>query len=164
MSNGSLLIGWRQQWNRSLFQFLRRRVRAAVDVEDLAQETYLRLLRASDLSDVRNPHAYLLRVATHVALEWRERQPPTQSVVDLEDDMLVDEDLPELVLDARLSQKRLEQTLAGMSPMMRSVLLLKLRDERSYQQIAEDLHITVRQVRRYLARGYDRLRAAMEGE
>ena len=44
MSNRSLLLGWRQRRNRNLFQFLSRRVRAAVDIEDLAQETYLRLL------------------------------------------------------------------------------------------------------------------------
>ncbi|HEV7714318.1 MAG TPA: sigma factor, partial [Steroidobacteraceae bacterium] len=75
MSNGSLLVGWRRRWNRSLFQFLGRRVRAAVDIEDLAQETYLRLLRARDLSEVRNPQAYLLRVASHVVLEWRDHQP-----------------------------------------------------------------------------------------
>jgi signal transduction histidine kinase len=59
MANGTLLIAWRRRWNRSLFQFLGRRVRATVDIEDLAQETYLRLLRARDLSEVRTgkPHS-----------------------------------------------------------------------------------------------------------
>ena len=163
MSNRSLLIEWRERWNRSLFQFLRRRVRSSVDVQDLAQETYLRLLRARDLSEVRNPQAYLLQVASHVALEWSDRQPRGDSMVVLDEDMLVDSQLPELELDARLSQRRLEETLASVSPMMRAVLLLKLRDERSYQEIAAELRLTDRQVRRYLARGYERLRLAMEG-
>jgi RNA polymerase sigma-19 factor, ECF subfamily len=163
MSNRSLLLEWRQRWNRSLFQFLRRRVRSTVDVQDLAQETYLRLLRARDLSEVRNPQAYLLQVASHVALEWCDRQPRGDSMVVLDEDMLVDGQLPELELDARLSQQRLEETLASVSPMMRAVLLLRLRDERSYQEIAGELRLTDRQVRRYLARGYERLRVAMEG-
>jgi len=163
MSNRSLLIEWRERWNRSLFQFLRRRVRSSVDVQDLAQETYLRLLRARDLSEVRNPQAYLLQVASHVALEWSDRQPRGDSMVVLDEDMLVDSQLPELELDARLSQRRLEETLASVSPMMRAVLLLRLRDERSYQEIAAELRLTDRQVRRYLARGYERLRLAMEG-
>ena len=68
MPNGSMLAGWQQRWNRSLLQFLGRRVRSAVDIEDLAQETYLRLLRARDLGEVRNPQAYLLRVASHVLI------------------------------------------------------------------------------------------------
>jgi RNA polymerase sigma-70 factor (ECF subfamily) len=163
MSNRSLLLEWRQRWNRSLFQFLRRRVRSSVDVQDLAQETYLRLLRARDLSEVRNPQAYLLQVASHVALEWCDRQSRRDSMVVIDEDTLVDGQLPELELDARLSQQRLEDTLAAVSPMMRAVLLLRLRDERSYQDIATQLRLTDRQVRRYLARGYERLRLAMEG-
>jgi RNA polymerase sigma factor (sigma-70 family) len=163
MHNRSLLLEWRQRWNRSLFQFLRRRVRSSVDVQDLAQETYLRLLRARDLNEVRNPLAYLLQVASHVALEWCDRQPRSDSMVVLDEDMLVDGQLPELELDARLSQQRLEKALASISPMMRAVVLLRLRDERSYQEIAAELRITDRQVRRYLARGYERLRVAIEG-
>ena len=163
MHNRSVLIEWRQRWNRSLFQFLRRRVRSSVDVQDLAQETYLRLLRARDLNDVRNPLAYLLQVASHVALEWGDQQPHGDSMVMLDEDMLVDRQMPELELDARLTQRRLEETLASLSPMMRAVVLLRLRDERSYQEIATELRLTDRQVRRYLARGYERLRLAIEG-
>ena len=163
MHNRSLLLEWRQRWNRSLFQFLRRRVRSSVDVQDLAQETYLRLLRARDLNEVRNPLAYLLQVASHVALEWCDRQPRSDSMVVLDEDMLVDGQLPELELDARLTQERLEKTLASISPMMRAVVLLRLRDERTYQEIAAELRITDRQVRRYLARGYECLRLAIEG-
>ena len=163
MHNRSLLLEWRQRWNRSLFQFLRRRVRSSVDVHDLAQETYLRLLRARDLSEVRNPQAYLLQVASHVALEWCDRQSRSDSMVVLDEAILVDGQLPELELDARLSQQRLDEALASVSPMMRAVLLLRLRDERSYHEIAVELRITERQVRRYLARGYERLRLAIEG-
>ena len=163
MHNRSLLLEWRQRWNRSLFQFLRRRVRSSVDVQDLAQETYLRLLRARDLNEVRNPLAYLLQVASHVAMEWCDRQPRGDSMVVLDVDTVADPQLPELELDARLSQQRLEKTLASMSPMMRAVVLLRLRDERSCQEIAAELRITDRQVRRYLERGYERLRVAIEG-
>ena len=163
MHNRSLLLEWRQRWNRSLFQFLRRRVRSSVDVQDLAQETYLRLLRARDLNEVRNPLAYLLQVASHVALEWCDRQPRSDLMVALDEDMLVDRQLPELELDARLAEQRLDEALASISPMMRAVVLLRLRDERSYQEIAAELRITDRQVRRYLARGYECLRLAIEG-
>jgi RNA polymerase sigma-70 factor (ECF subfamily) len=162
MSNESLLVAWRQRWNRNLFQFLGRRVRAAVDIEDLAQETYLRLLRARDLSEVRNPQAYLLRVASHVLLEWRDHQPRADSIVTLDDELLADECPPEFELEASLSQQRLDLALTTAPAMMRAVLLLKLRDECSSQDIANSLGITVRQVKRYLARGYERLRSALE--
>jgi RNA polymerase sigma-70 factor (ECF subfamily) len=163
MSNTSVLAGLRSRWNGSLFRVLGRRVRARVDIEDLAQETYLRLLRTRDLTDVHSPESYLLRVASHVITEWREKQLRPENLVPLEDnDLLVDDSSPEFELEALISQRRLEQVLAAVSPKMRAVLLLRLRDQRSYKDIADDLHITVRQVRRYLARGTERLRTAVE--
>lgn len=161
MSNESHLLGWRKRWNQRLLQFLGRRVRA-VDIEDLAQETYLRLLRARDLSEVRNPQAYLLRVASHVVTEWRDHAPPMQPMSDEVGELLIDEYPPDLDLEAALSQERLDRSLAEMSPMMRAVLLLRLREGYSYKAIAEKLEITLRQVRRYLARGYDKLREVLE--
>ena len=59
--------------------------------------------------------------------------------------------------------KRLESALDEVSPPVRAVLLLRLRDERPCQEIAQQLGLTDRQVKRYLARGYDHLRARLEG-
>src|ERR1700728_4096093 len=145
MSNGPMLAGWQQRWNRSLLRFLGRRVRSTVDIEDLAQETYLRLLRARDLGDVRNPQAYLLRVASHVVVEWRDHEPRPESRVTIEDDLLIDDCSPEFELEASISQERLNHTLRSVSPTMRAVLLLRLRDERSCKDIAQELDITLRQ-------------------
>lgn len=161
MSNRSVLIGWQGRLNKTLLRFLGRRVPSRVDIEDLAQETYLRLLRAPNLTEVRNPQAYLLRVARHVLLEWRGNQPMPESLVDADAEQLIDECLPEFELDAHLSQRRLDETLASVSPLMRAVLLLRLRDDRSVKDVAKDLGISVRQVRRYLARGYQKLHVAL---
>jgi DNA-directed RNA polymerase specialized sigma24 family protein len=74
-------------------------------VQDLAQETYLRLLRARDLNEVRNPLAYLLQVASHVAMEWCDRQPGSDSIVVLDEDMLVDRRLPEPKRTSEISRQ-----------------------------------------------------------
>ncbi len=162
-SNKLLLVGWRKRWNRSLLQFLRGRVRASVDIEDLAQETYLRLLRARDLSEVRNPQAYLLRVASHIVTEWRNSVRPTEPISSLPDgEIPVDESLPEFEVEASVSQERLERALQDMSAPMRATVMLRLRDHHSNRDIEQELGLSSRQVRRYLARGYERLRAALE--
>lgn len=162
MTNKSLLVGWRKRWNRSLLRFLGQRVRAAVDIEDLAQETYLRLLRAQSLEEVRNPQAYLLRVAGHVLAEWRDNNPSADELTDVEEALFVDDRTPEFEIDAKVSQRRLNEALTSVSPMMRAVLLMRLAEERPYKTIAKDLGITERQVKRYLIRGYGRLRDVLE--
>lgn len=161
MSNGTLILGWRRRWNRQLLRFIGRRVPARVDIQDLAQETWLRLLRAADLQSVRYPHAYLLRVASHVISEWRERQLPRELVEAVDENALADEAVPELTLDAELSQGLLERALQELPPMTRAVLLLRFRESRGCSEIARDLSLTERQVRRHLTRGYERLRNAM---
>jgi|SRR3982074_3776354 RNA polymerase sigma-70 factor (ECF subfamily) len=161
MSNGTLLLGWRKRWNRNLLRFLGRRVRTSVDIEDLAQETYLRLLRARDLGSVRNPQAYLLTVASHVVSEWRDRQPPREMFEAVDEDFLADEAIPEFAIEAEVSQGLLDQALQDMPPMTRAVLLLKFRENRPCKDIARELELTERQVRRHLTRGYERLRSTL---
>ena len=160
MANSVLLMSWRKRWNRNLLRFLGSRARQP-DIEDLAQETYLRLLRAPDLSDVRNPEAYLISVASHVLAEWRQRQLPAGSVT-LDAEFPAERAGPEFEVEARISQRRLNEVLAKFSPVMRAVLLLRLRDDRSCKDIAGDLGLTPRQVKRHLAQGYDTLRRALE--
>jgi RNA polymerase sigma-70 factor (ECF subfamily) len=162
MSNPSLIVGWRKRWNRSLLQFLRRRVRVAVDIEDLAQETYMRLLRARHLAEVRNPQAYLLRVAGHVVSEWRDRHPPEDPLSLLDESQLIDAVSLECELDAQLSQQRLDRVLADVSAATRSVLVLRFRDELTHCEIAQALAMTERQVRRHLVKGYEHLRRAFK--
>jgi RNA polymerase sigma factor (sigma-70 family) len=161
MSNGSLLLTWRKRWNRNLMRFLGSRARQ-LDIEDLAQETYLRLLRARDLQDVRNPEAYLISVASHVLAEWKQRQQPFETSM-LDESIAVERMDPEAEVDARMSQRRIDQALATVSPMTRAVLLLRLRDDRSCKDIAQDLGLTERQVKRQLAHGYEMLRRALDG-
>jgi RNA polymerase sigma factor (sigma-70 family) len=163
MSNRFVLAGWRRRWNRNLLRFLGSRMRHSIDIEDVAQETYLRLLRAPDLREVRNPEAYLIRVASHVIAEWRHSQPSAETLTAIDADaQLVDERTPDFELDSVVIQEQFEQALATLPAAMRAVLLLKLRDDRSSKEIARVLELTDRQVKRHLARGYERLRQALQ--
>jgi RNA polymerase sigma-70 factor (ECF subfamily) len=161
MPNDAVILGWRKRWNRSLLRFIGRRVPSRGDIEDLAQETYLRLLRARDLGTVRNPQAYLLGIASHIISEWRHRQMPAGPFSAVDEESLSDESLPELSVEADLSRALLERTLQEMAPMTRAVMVLRFREERRCEDIARELGLTDRQVRRHLTRGYERLRSAM---
>lgn len=160
-TNETLLMGWRKRWNQSLLRFIGCRVRVAVDIEDVAQETYLRLLRVRDLAGVRNPQGYLLRVASHVVSEWRERRPPDEMFEPVEEALLADETDLEFELEAQLSQSLLDHALEALSPVTRAVLILRFRESRPSKDIMKELDLTARQVRRHLTRGIEKLRAAL---
>ena len=136
-------------------------MRTAVDIEDIAQETYLRLLRARDLQGISNPQGYLLRVASHVVAEWCVRRPPNEKLDGVNESFLIDERTPEFELDANLSQTVLNRALEHIPALTRTILLLKYREDYQCKEIAQKLELTERQVRRHLTRGVESLRGAM---
>jgi RNA polymerase sigma factor (sigma-70 family) len=102
-------------------------------------------------------------VASHVVAEWRNRQPPEELFEAVDEGTLVDEALPEIALEADISRERLDRALQGVSPTTRAVVLLKFREGRQCKEIARDLKLTERQVRRHLTRAFERLREALKG-
>ena len=147
-----------RRWNTGLTRFLERRVGTRVDAQDLAQEVYLRLLRAEQLDMVIEPQAYLYRVASNVAAEWRMRAAQSRPHSDAELATLVDATNPETLVDDALDHARFDAALSGLAPMLRAVLFLKLRDGMTHEQIARHLGITPRMVRRFLTTGYAQMR------
>ena len=149
---------WARRWNAGLERFLRRRVGAPVDAQDLAQEVYLRLLRAQQLDIVVEPQAYLYRVARNVAAEWRVRASQSKPHSSDELDALVEATGPEALVDEERERTRLDAALRTMAPPVRAVLYLKLTNAMSHDEIARQLGITNRMVRRLLTAGYAELR------
>ncbi len=161
MSDEPLVASWRQRWNRNLFGFLGRRMPGAVDIRHLAQRTHERLLRARNLSEVQDPQAYLMRLAAQALRQWRAEQTHDPDVPQ-EDDSWANDPEADVEFEAAVTQQQLDLALSSFSPMIRAVVVLKLRDQRSLEQIAHDLDISIWQVRRYLVRGYQGLREAAE--
>lgn len=61
------------EYKQLLRNYLRRRLRKPDDLDDLAQEVYLRLLRIQDetqINRVREPMAYVYAVAANVVADW----------------------------------------------------------------------------------------------
>src|SRR5512138_588611 len=65
------LAEWFRRWRTPLRKFLAGKgtVRVA-DLDDVAQEVFLRLLRYESMQVVEHPQAYLFKIAANVAAEW----------------------------------------------------------------------------------------------
>ena len=121
--------------------------------EDLARETlhetWLRLDRVDDVAVMRNPDAYLARVALNLAtdrqrLETRRARRSDVNAV-LED--IVD-DVPGQAekLDSRLDLAIFEDAVRELSPRRRAILIAARLDEEPHQRIAERFGISKRMV------------------
>jgi RNA polymerase sigma factor (sigma-70 family) len=155
---------WARRWNTGLERFLKRRVAAPVDAQDLAQEVYLRLLRAEQLDLVVEPQAYLYKVASNVAAEWRVRASQSKPHSSAELDALIEATGPEALVSHSLESARLDAALRMMTAPVRAVLYLKLTHAMSHAEIAHRLGITTRMVRRFLTTGYAELRRRLAVE
>ena len=139
---------YREELQRYL---LRRLSRSGLDAADIAQETFLRLLRIEHTELIRKPRAYLYRVAVNVIREFelREQGSPLHHTVDI----VATEDLlpaPDNSIDRVEHASSLTAALEGLPAMQRATLLLFKRDGKSYREIAQELNLSPHTVKKYL--------------
>lgn len=157
------LVEWFNEWHLPLRRFLlRRRVGTMSDVQDIAQEVFLRLLRYDRTDMIEHPQAYLYKIAMNVAAEWSTRRGWNlpQGAEWLDD--LVDAVQPETVLEQQESEAELSRAVIGLPPRMQQILKLHYAEGATSEMIAKRLGLTRRMVKRDLARAYALLRDALD--
>lgn len=141
----------------ALQRFLQHRLRQTWDVQDLAQETYARMLRIDEkgASAIEDPRAYLFTVASNLVKEHAVMQKRNALHVDIETA------LPELVAPQgtaedeavrESSRLRLTLMLDRLPPRCKAVLLMQHRDGMSYEEIAKQFGVSTHAVKKYVVR------------
>jgi RNA polymerase sigma factor (sigma-70 family) len=153
---------WYQEWFKDVLRFFGRRGQSRADAQDLAQEVYLRLLRAENLTVVNHPRAYVHRIAANVLAEWTVRAPQAKphGPEGLED-LLDPGDLTE-ELDTALRQQAVTAAVQQLPKLLRAALVLHCQEALTYPQIAVRLGASERMVKRYLKKAYAQLRVELE--
>ncbi len=159
-----LVDEWYHEFNDRLIAFLSQGVRVRADVQDLAQEIYLRMLRAKNPELIEAPRAYLYRIAIHVLDEWRtkERRSNLHSSKGL-NDLVANTgafDNPQR-RDAAID---LREALDTLPAKFATTLILRWHHGMGYREIAEHLDVTERMVKRYIVKGYAELRVCLSQE
>ena len=147
-----------------LYRYLLRRLRSCENAEDLAQEVYLRLLRATNPRQVRSPQAYIYRVALNVLYEFRLRERGERTVLDpaafaeAVEEIPDDAATPEEAYDEDARRYRFELVVSSLPPMQKAVLRLAIQQDLAHAQIARLLGISVSTVRNHLYKGIEHCR------
>jgi len=137
----------------NLLAYFRSRPTLAPQAEDLLQDTFARALQQPErLAAALSPRAYLFGIARHVGHDALRRSSPASALTE-------DEVEAEMAEDARLADLR--EAIAQLPPAQRETLLLKLRHDLRYEEIAEVLGIPIGTVRSRLHAAVQSLRAAL---
>jgi len=139
-----------------LKRYLSRLLRRAEDVEDIAQESFLKVLEAGSKGEIRYPKAYLYRTARNLAFNSLARK--SNTVVDSIEDFLDPDVIHQSTAleDDVAAQRRFElfcRAAAELPEQCRRVLILRKVYGFSQQEVAEQLNISISTVEKHLAKG-----------
>jgi RNA polymerase sigma-70 factor, ECF subfamily len=157
-----------RRYQARVFAILYRYERDAHKVEDLAQETFVKVWRALDQFDGRAPFEHWLsKIAVRVALDHLRREKRRQNEIGLPE--LGDDALDWLrsgdekdELDARNAAELLDLAMRALSPLDRVVITMQEIEGRSVKEICEATGASGVAVRVRALRARGKLRRALE--
>jgi RNA polymerase sigma-70 factor (ECF subfamily) len=147
---------WLQRW-------LRVKLGNASDADDLAQDTFTRILGRADLGALQEPRAFLTTVAKGVLVNWYQRQAleraylealatlPEPTAISPEQRMLILETLHDI-----------DAILDALPPKVRQAFLMAQLDGMGYADIAAHLGLSLITIKRYMKQAFLQCLLAME--
>ena len=167
------LIG---RYERPVFSLIYRLVRDRERAEDLAQETFIKVLNALDRYDPSYKFSsWIFKIAHNTALDQlRRKEPDTLSIHGSPHARTSDEveattltpvstdETPEEFTSSREMGEVMERAIAGLRPEYRTAIILCHIEGRAYEEIAQIMDVPLGTVKTYIHRARNELRAQLE--
>ena len=167
-----------RRYERPVFSLIFRMVRDRETAEDLAQDTFIKVLNHIDRYRPEfKLSSWLFKIANNVAIDHlRKRQVETISIdgsphaataAEIEAtafDVVARQETALEELEAKELGGAIERAIATLRPEYRSCILLRHVEGRSYEEIAATLDLPLGTVKTYIHRARHQLREALEGE
>jgi RNA polymerase sigma-70 factor (ECF subfamily) len=146
----------------ALFAFLLNFTRREADARDILQELFLKLAsRPDQLTGLREPRAYLLRLTHRLAIDAHRRRAAHTAAVE----RAAGEPVTLFAATADPDEAAFRNTLAGalaeLPPDQRAVVHLKLWEQMTFAEIAEALDIPANTAASRYRYGLDKLQALL---
>ncbi len=165
-----------RRYQRPVFSLIYRMVRDRERAEDLAQETFVKVLNALDSYRPEYKFSsWIFKIANNAAIDQLRRKELDTLSLDGAPDAVTSErqegtslqlphggESPLDELQARELGSQIEQAIARLRPEYRSCILLRHVEGYAYEEIAEMLDLPLGTVKTYIHRARSELRALLE--
>ncbi|MCD0503988.1 sigma-70 family RNA polymerase sigma factor [Bordetella petrii] len=141
-----------------LFNWLRKRLGNSADAADLAQDTFMGILaagRRQALPELREPRAYLTTIARRLVVDLYRRHALERAYLEaLAQTPQTHAPSEEQRLTVLQTLQEVDALLDALPAKVRNAFLLSQLDGLTYEQIAADMNISLRSVKRYMAEAF----------
>ena len=155
------------RYERMVFALLSRMVGHGPEVEDLAQEAFVRAYRAFpefDLDGPAKPSTWLLTIATRLALDARKKKKLDVAPLDRASDASSPGSTPDIALERRELGRAITDAAQTLPDDQRAALVLAEFHGLSIAEIAETLSIPENTAKTRLFRAREKMRQALKSE
>lgn len=157
MSRGSLVQTLFQRYSTDLKRYVAHKFGDPHDAEDIVQDAFHNLLRTTETEKLENPRAYLYQTAHNLALNRLRKQGHHDSYAAM-DHTEEDERSPARAVEAQSDLEMVEKHLSTLPEKCQKAFILHRVKGSSYQEIAEELEVSLSSVEKYLMRAMRFLR------
>lgn len=152
-----------RRYEQPLFRHVHRMAGSEDAAYEALQETYLALVRnIRKLRDRRSFRPWAYGVATRVCLKARTKRARRREEPE-EAEMADSSPLPETLAADHEQREALLEQIKGLSPRLRSVILLHFYEGLTLKEVAAALELSIGTVKSRLAAGLTQLRTSYEG-
>ncbi len=149
---------------RPLKSFISRFIRRPQDIDDIAQETFVRAFLAEKKGDIQHPKAYIYRVARNLAFETltKKSNQLTSYIEDSCDQSLLQSD--ENVEDSMATTEKFDRVKIAISelpPQCQRVFIMHKVYGFKYREISQQLGISVSTVEKHIMTGLKKCRQSV---
>jgi len=162
--NPAAIRAFVQHHQRLVFAFLGRLLTENALVEDLAQEVFVRALRALPRFDNRGPakvSTWLLTIASRLVLDEKRRAPQASMIMEVRESTGLPSDNPESIRHRKELGLALSQAVRALSHEQREAFILAEIHGLSMDELAEVTQVAVGTAKARLSRARERLREVL---
>ncbi len=140
--------------------YLRSRMADVAEVDDLVQQTFLRLHQSRSRYDASLPFLpWLFTIVRNIQVDFLRKKKPTP--VEIENLQIADESSAAQGSDQADEAKLLNHTLEGLTPAQRELITLRFQEGLSFEEISKRIGSTSSTARKQVSRLVSRLRESL---